>query len=134
MLLDACINRDSCANVLEALQQLGMDKVITIIGIPDDKDYLGVAQAMHGVTEKMILTKSQNAHYKFGAEQVQNLKQSGIDAVWTESIAEAMGKARAYMQVQERYDIPICILGTTSLISDVKVLAATPMLLQETEV
>ena len=133
MLLDACINRESCANVLEALQQLRMDEVITVIGIPEDKDYLGVAQAMCTVTEKMILTKSQNAHYKFGPKQVQMLSQNGITAEWTESIAEALQRAREYMQVQERYDIPICILGTTSLISDVKVLAATPMLLQETE-
>lgn len=129
MLLDACINRDSCANVLEALQQLCIDKVITIIGIPADKDYLGVAQAMCAVTEKMILTKSQNAHYKFGPEQVQKLSQNGMNAEWTESIAEAIGKAREYMQMQEKYDIPICILGTTSLISDVKILTATPMLL-----
>ena len=131
MLLDACINRSSCTNVLEALQQLHIDKVITIIGIPSDKDYLGVAQEMYTVSEKMILTKSQNVHYKFGPEQTQTLHQKGIDAEWTESIAEAMERARKYMQEQENYDIPICILGTTSLISDVKVLAATPMLLPE---
>ena len=131
MLLDACINRSSCTNVLEALQQLHIDKVITIIGIPSDKDYLGVAQEMYTVSEKMILTKSQNVHYKFGPEQTQTLHQKGIDAEWTDSIAEAMERARKYMQEQENYDIPICILGTTSLISDVKVLAATPMLLPE---
>ena len=126
MLLDACINRESCDNVLEALQQLGVSKVITIIGIPSDKDYLGVAQAMQVVTGKMILTKSQNAHYKFGPEQVQNLQRNGMEAEWTESIAEAVAKAREYMSEQEIYDMPICILGTTSLISDVKTLAATP--------
>ena len=133
MLLDACIHRGSCDNVLEALQQLNKEKVITIIGIPADKDYLGVAQAMHSVSEKIILTKSQNAHYKFGPEQVENLQQYGIQAAWTESIAEAMEKAREYVQAYEKYDIPICILGTTSLISDVKVMAATPMLLPEME-
>lgn len=127
MLLDACINRESCKNVLEALHQLDQDKVITIIGIPSDKDYVGVAKAMCDVTEKMILTKSQNAHYKFGLEQAECLKENGIDALWTEGIAEALEKAREYMREQEKYELPICILGTTSLISDVKVLAATPM-------
>ena len=126
MLLDACINRESCINVLEALEQLQQKQVITIIGIPSDKDYLGVAEAMHGISEKMILTKSQNAHYKFGAEQAMSLKRKGIEAIWTESIAEAVEKAREYIQETGKYELPICILGTTSLISDVKVFAATP--------
>ncbi len=128
MLLDACINRESCSNVLEALEQLQQKQVITIIGIPSDKDYEGVAEVMHGVTEKMILTKSQNAHYKFGPEQAELLQKKGIAAMWTESIAEAVEKAREYMQDTGNYELPICILGTTSLISDVKALAATPAL------
>ena len=49
-----------------------------------------------------------------------------MTAVWTESIAEAVEKAREYMREQEKYELPICILGTTSLISEVKMLAATP--------
>jgi dihydrofolate synthase/folylpolyglutamate synthase len=123
MILDACINRESCTNVLEALTQLEEHRVTTIIGIPSDKDYLGVAQAMFKVSEHIILTKSQNPHYKFGTEQVKALEDIGIKALWSEGIGEALEKARSLS------DNPICILGTTSLISDVKVLAATPMLL-----
>jgi hypothetical protein len=55
-----------------------------------------------------------------------SLKRKGIEAVWTESIAEAVEKAREYIQETGKYELPICILGTTSLISDVKVFAATP--------
>lgn len=128
MLLDACINRESCKNVLEALKQLNHDCVITIIGIPSDKDYEGVAKAMHHVSAKLILTKSQNAHYKFGPEQMEALKQKGMEALWTESIAEAIEKAREYMKETGDYELPICILGTTSLISDVKRLVARPEL------
>jgi dihydrofolate synthase/folylpolyglutamate synthase len=131
MLLDACINRESCKNVLEALGQLVQKRVITIIGIPSDKDYLGVAEAMHGISAKLILTKSQNAHYKFGPDQVVHLQERGIESVWTESIAEAVEKAREYIQETGNYELPICILGTTSLISDVKVLASTPKGIQD---
>ena len=126
MLLDACINRESCKNVLEALHQLQQDHVITIIGIPSDKDYTGVAEAMYDITEKMILTKSQNVHYKFGPEQAEHLMDNGMEALWTESMEEALEKAREYMTEQDKYELPICILGTTSLISDVMVLASTP--------
>lgn len=129
MLLDACINRASCSNILEALQELQLNKVITVIGIPADKDYVGVAEAMTAVSEHIILTKSQNVHYKFGPEQAEMLHQKGINAVWSENIAEAVDKAREYIKAQEIYDMPICILGTTSLISDVKTLASTPLLL-----
>ncbi len=129
MLLDACINRESCQNVLEALEQLGVNQVTTIIGIPSDKDYLGVAEAMKRVSAHMILTKSQNAHYKFGTEQVEALADAGIHAEWTESIEEAIHKARIHGMNEQAWDRPICILGTTSLISDVKALAAAPKLL-----
>ena len=127
MLLDACINRESCHNVLEALEQLGVNQVTTIIGIPSDKDYLGVAEAMKKVSVHMILTKSQNAHYKFGTEQVEALAKVGINADWTEDISDAIDKARVFMEAEDTRNRPICILGTTSLISDVKALAATPM-------
>lgn len=126
MLLDACINRESCKNVLEALKQLKHAQVVTIIGIPSDKDYEGVAEAMVHVSAKLILTKSQNAHYKFGTEQLEALKQKGMEVLWTESIEEAVEKAREYLQDTGNYELPIIILGTTSLISDVKRLAATP--------
>ena len=125
LLLDACINRASCVNVLEALQQLGITKVNTIIGIPADKDYQGVAEEMASVSAKIILTKSSNAHYKFGPEQVTALQEKKIAAEWAESIGEAVQSARTYSE--EAAELPLVILGTTSLISDVKGLAKVPM-------
>lgn len=124
MLLDACINRASCANVLEALQQLGIAKVNTIIGIPADKDYQGVAQEMASVSAKIILTKSSNAHYKFEPEQVAALQEKNIPAEWAETLGEAVQSARTYSE--EAAELPLVILGTTSLISDVKELAKVP--------
>ena len=130
MLLDACVNRESCQHVLEALKQLGAKKVTTIIGIPSDKDYFGVAVKMAEVSEHMILTQSGNVHYKFGPEQAEKLAEYGIHADWAESINEALDQARAVIASKNAWDRPICILGTTSLISDVKALAAIPMPLE----
>ncbi len=127
MLLDACINRTSCANVLEALQQLGISRVNTIIGIPSDKDYQGVAEEMAAVSAQIILTKSSNAHYKFGPEQATILQEKGIPAEWAESFAEALQLARTLQEEAEIAELPLIILGTTSLISDVKRFAKVPM-------
>lgn len=113
VLLDACIHRASCANVLEAFRELHIQKVTSVIGIPDDKDFLGVCETMQGISEHMFLTKSSNPHYKFSKQQVVELAKKGIAAEWTENVEEALKKAEACGN-------PICILGTTSLISDVK--------------
>lgn len=113
ILLDACINRESCKNVQEVLQALKIDKIATIIAIPKDKDFLGVTECMTHVSSAIILTKTGNPHYVFGEEQVTILREKGIDCKWSESVENAIELAK-----QEK--LPICILGTTSLITEVK--------------
>lgn len=113
VMLDACINRVSCDNVINVLTHLGITKCCTIIGIPDDKDYAGVAHAMGEVAAEIILTKSQNPHYKFTQVQKERLASEGIVAQWTPSIQEALLVAR-------QTSLPTIILGTTSVIAEVK--------------
>jgi len=113
VLLDACINKESAKRVQEVLQALKIDKVATIIAIPKDKDFQGVTECMTGVSSSIILTKTNNPHYVFGPEQVAVLE--GLDApvMWSDSVENAIILAK-----KER--LPICILGTTSLITEVK--------------
>ena len=113
MLLDACINGASCENVLKVLDYLNMKDVALIVGIPDDKDYAGVIRAMKKVTSDIILTKSQNPHYVFTKRQQERLQEEGIDTEWTESVFEAIELAKEKKK-------PIIILGTTSVIGEVK--------------
>ncbi|HKM34539.1 MAG TPA: Mur ligase family protein [Lachnospiraceae bacterium] len=118
LLLDACINRESCHNVKKVLKELGISKITAIIGIPDDKDYLGVVESMQEVSEHVILTKSQNSHYIFTGLQMDALEKEDIKADRTLSIKQAMQLAR-------EYQLPTVILGTTSLVSEVKMLIKT---------
>ena len=113
ILLDACINSAACKNVIGVLDYLNMDKVTLIVGIPDDKDYMGVVQTMEEKFSSIILTKSGNPHYIFTKHQQSELQKEGIEALWTESVSEAFTLATK----QKR---PIVILGTTSVIADVK--------------
>lgn len=113
ILLDACINRESCHAVRKVLRELGNERVTVIMGIPDDKDYQGVAKAMLEVSEHMILTKSQNPHYMFTEVQVETLEKEGIHAVRTPNIHQAL-------QLADEYQLPTVILGTTSLVAEVK--------------
>ena len=112
-LLDACINGASCENVLKVLKHLEIEDVVLVVGIPDDKDYAGVVRAMKNVASDIILTKSQNPHYVFTKRQQERLAVDGIYAEWTEFVGDAINMAK-------KKDKPIVILGTTSVIGEVK--------------
>lgn len=112
ILLDACINSSSCKNVKDVLKHLGILKAVVVLGIPDDKDFEGVAREMETIAWKMILTKSQNPHYKFSIKQKEALAEIGINVLWTESVAEAMERSTELGK-------PIVILGTTSVVAEV---------------
>ena len=113
ILLDACINKESCKNVQEVLHNLKIGKIASIIAIPKDKDFLGVTQCMTDVSGAIFLTKTGNPHYVFGQEQVDILRQKGVSCEWSDSVESAIELAKITK-------LPIAILGTTSLITDVK--------------
>ena len=117
IMLDACINRESCGAVKDVLNNLklddAMDGVTTIIGIPDDKDYVGVAKEMSDISSRIILTKSSNPHYRFTDKQMSTLAAAGINAVQTDSVEEALDLAK-------KQSNNIVILGTTSVVADIK--------------
>lgn len=117
ILLDACINRESAYNVRQIVRNLKLDEVICIIGIPDDKDYVGVASIMAKAAKHIILTKSSNNHYIFSGVQRDRVKKElendNIRISETKEIRSAM-----HLALKEK--MPVVILGTTSLIADVK--------------
>lgn len=113
ILLDACIHAASCKEIKTVLSRLGINKAAVVIGIPDDKDFAGVAEEMRELAEQLILTRSQNAHYVFTPRQQEILAARGIHAVWTDCTDEAVALA-------ERSGLPVVILGTTSVVAEIK--------------
>ena len=117
VLLDACIHRESAREVLALLKTLGIEKALVIIGIPDDKDFAGVAEVMKSVASGIILTKSANPHYVFTKKQVDILRERGIDCIRTDSLEEALKLAGPGRSPARD---PVIILGTTSLIGEME--------------
>ena len=113
VLLDACINAASCENVREVLRYLGIQNCTVIVGIPEDKDYVGVVRSMKDMTGRIILTKSGNPHYHFSQKQQEVLAREEIPAEWTDSVEQALTLAGSCPDL-------IVILGTTSVISEVE--------------
>lgn len=122
-ILDACIHPKSCMEILHILEQMELNDISTILGIPDDKDFLGVAMAMERVSEHLILTRTQNPHYRFTALQKQILEDNRLHPVTTGSVRDAILLAQTYGR-------PICILGTTALIAEVKQLQKNSLLFE----
>ncbi len=112
VLLDACINKASAEIVKDVITHMGLKKVNTIIGIPDDKDYVGVAKAMESISKTIILTKSQNVHYVFTTLQQEDLARHNIESTWIDTVEEALNQAKSLGG-------PTVILGTTSVVSEV---------------
>lgn len=112
-ILDACINRESAKQVVSVLSEMNVSKVVAIVGIPDDKDYIGVVETIAPIAPVIFLTKSINKHYIFTKKQQDVLRKQGYCVDWIDEMPQAVIKAG-------RENLPIVILGTTSLISDVK--------------
>ena len=113
ILLDCCINRVSTKAVKAVLAERKIEKPVSIIAIPEDKDYRGVVQEMSPLSESVILTRTNNPHYHFSEKQCERMADEGIPTEWAEDFTEAMKKA-------EEKGLPIVILGTTSLLPEVK--------------
>lgn len=113
ILLDCCINRVSTKAVKAVLAERKIEKPVSIIAIPEDKDYRGVVQEMYPLSESIILTRTHNPHYHFSEKQCERMAEEGIATEWAEDFTEAMKKA-------EEKGLPIVILGTTSLLPEVK--------------
>ena len=113
ILLDCCINRVSTKAVKAVLAERKIEKPVSIIAIPEDKDYRGVVQEMYPLSESVILTRTNNPHYHFSEKQCERMAEEGIATEWAENFTEAMKKA-------EEKGLPIVILGTTSLLPEVK--------------
>ena len=138
-LLDACINAYSAEEVITTLKALEAEDrhadISFVICIPEDKDDRGVIAAISQyllqhpdnnersrIQEKrplIDLTDTANPHYRFSESQLQRAIQSGaIPDELKDRALYQKGSLNAVMSASKGSSI-VCILGTTSLISEV---------------
>lgn len=116
-ILDGCINRECAKHIREVVNEMGNTDVISIVGIPDDKDYEGVVCEMSDVSRRIILTTSKNKNLKFTTDQMDKTKlMLGEKLIYKAEIEDAI--ETAYNLVEG--DGLVCIIGTQSLVRDVK--------------
>ncbi len=120
ILLDACIHAESALQVRQLLAALKINQACIIIGIPDDKDFEGVARVMNPLASELILTRSRNPHYIFTDRQKERLKARGIRVRHTDCLSQAL----SLWAGRDQKD-PLIILGTTSLVSEAEQIVST---------
>ncbi len=109
ILIDCCVNRISAGTAIEAARELGIDDAVFILAIPDDKDYLGVADAVNKAGYGIALTKVSNPYYRFEGIQKEILEKRGIDCVYKASLSEALDDIKGSK----------VILGTTDMLREI---------------
>lgn len=117
-ILDGCISRTAMPYIKEVLKDLKSDyekKVVTVIGIPEDKDYLGVLKEAREFSKEIILTFAKNDYLKFSKEQVkESLKSGPIE--FCSNVPEALDLGKKHTNGED----VLLLLGTQSFIKDVE--------------
>jgi dihydrofolate synthase/folylpolyglutamate synthase len=119
--LDGAINRESAQSVVDSLRDTWTLPVISIIGVPDDKDYAGVYAALGPVSSALILTDTpRNPILSFPPPEtaLAAARQHNPDVAYAAGLEAALEQARQ----RAGTDGTIVILGTQSLIADAALL------------
>ena len=92
-LVDACINRESAAEVISFLEKRGINKAGFLLCLSDDKDLEGVAKAISPAAEEIILTRIEHPHYPMTSEQKERIEKTGLFPRSIPSLSMAMSDA-----------------------------------------
>lgn len=115
VVLDGCISKESMRQVQEVVNFLEFKEIVTVLAIPEDKDYMGVLDMAREYKGKIIMTHADNDYLKFSPRQVEKAR-SIYPVEFRESVPEAMELAKSLA----RNDSLVLLLGTQSFIKDVK--------------
>ncbi len=115
IILDGAINEKSAKFVQEVLEKIGGKQIVSIIGVPTDKDYRGVIKVLSEFSNKLIITKPDISHLAFPDDAINYAQSLLSNSVETNVLAEAV----ALTKQEPNVDI-ILIVGTQTLIANAK--------------
>jgi dihydrofolate synthase/folylpolyglutamate synthase len=116
-LLDGCISRSCIEHVIQISEEIDRSPVVCVIGIPQEKDYMGVVASLKHHFNYLIVTHATNDFLKFSRQQVINIKRLVEDVTYIPNVEEAIAKAKELAGKEGK----ILYIGTQSLIKDVKI-------------
>lgn len=115
--VDGAIHREAAQSIVQVVQlvanELRARSVVTVIGVPQDKDYVGVIEEASRFSSHLIITKAKNPSLYFTQDALQ--------------VAQAMGNAMSVDNVHDAieqacYDAGpsglVVVLGTQSVVAE----------------
>lgn len=119
--VDGAINAESAQSLVQSLEGHLKSPVISIIGVPDDKDYVGVYKALGSVSDALILTETArnlSLHFLSSEEAIAAARPFNADVRYAGTLAEAVAQAKQ----RAGENGTIVIAGTQSIVADTMVL------------
>ncbi len=91
--VDGAIHREAAQSIAQVVRLIRDDRqirsVITVIGVPQDKDYVGVIKEASACSSRLIMTKARNPSLHFTEDAVQVAKILG-DARYMDTVPDAL--------------------------------------------
>lgn len=115
--VDGAINRESAQPLVESLRDSLSEPVISILAVPDEKDYEGVYAELGRVSQAIILTESvrnPRLHFLRKEAALAAARQYNSDVTHVPTLEAAVEQAKA----RAGTDGTILIVGTQSIIAD----------------
>ncbi|MBI5667000.1 MAG: hypothetical protein HZC41_03260 [Chloroflexi bacterium] len=115
--VDGAINAESAQSFVDSVRDSLTQPVISIIGVPEDKDYPGVYAALAAVSRQLILTETpRNPSLRFPDPQaaLATARRYHANVSYAPTLAEAVDQAKAAANRRGT----ILIAGTQSIVAD----------------
>ncbi|MFC0560740.1 bifunctional folylpolyglutamate synthase/dihydrofolate synthase [Halalkalibacter alkalisediminis] len=118
VILDGAINETTAnyvKDVVKLIDQTREKKIVTIVGVPANKDYQGVMKVLSEVSDEMIVTQPDRSHLPFPEDALETVLNYHANGVSFPFLAEALD----YVKKDVDIDL-ILIIGTQTFIGNAK--------------
>ncbi|NLP50290.1 Mur ligase family protein [Bacillus sp. RO1] len=114
VVLDGSINRVSAEYLKEILPLVDSKKVVTIIAVPSNKDYVGVIKVCSEFSDILVVTTPDNSHKMFPTDALEVARKYHAAAMEVGLLSEAVALVRTFEPTL------IFVVGTQSMIGSAK--------------
>jgi dihydrofolate synthase/folylpolyglutamate synthase len=115
--VDGAINAESAALLVESLREHLQQPVITVIGVPDDKDYRGVYESLAPISNSLILTETSrnpSLHFLPQDEALAAARSYHPQVSYSPNLPEAAERAKTLAGTGGT----VLIVGTQSIVAE----------------
>ena len=113
VLMDSTINQKSAIELLAVLNDMGIEKAVFLLCIPDGKDIVGVAKTIWPKAVDIVLSRIEHPHYPMEQDQQRELQKEGIPCEFENDFKTAF-------QIVLSYSQPIIVLVANTFVKYAK--------------